>query len=118
MYESYSSVGQSGIPATPIGSHSCIRISRTGTTSLYRSAVSTGAEYRDAAESEEAQEPLTRATLTGQPQRLRRPPECEHPLSHPFQRGDHVVLERVRDSVRIDDADDDIFRRCLGQELV
>jgi hypothetical protein len=34
-----------------------------------------------------------------------------------IQVGDRVTLERLPETVRAEDPDDDVFRQCLGQEL-
>lgn len=39
-------------------------------------------------------------------------------MNREIQVGDRVVLERLPESVRADDPKDDIFRQCLGRELV
>jgi hypothetical protein len=39
-------------------------------------------------------------------------------MNREIQVGDRVVLERLPESVRADDVKDDIFRECLGRELV
>jgi hypothetical protein len=39
-------------------------------------------------------------------------------MSAELRRGQQVVLERLPESVRADDPEDDIFRRCLGRTLL
>ena len=41
-----------------------------------------------------------------------------HPVNRTITVGDRVVLERLPESVRANDPDDDIFRQSLGRELV